>query len=127
MAPYESIVEMDGRTKVFVIEDRVAKLKEVTIGVETALFTEILSGLTEGEKVVVSPPQGLMDGGRVAEVAPVRHWRRGGPALNDQGHKPVQGIPDGRAPGNRLADVNINVGPGEFVAIMGPSGSNPPS
>lgn len=79
VAPYESIVEMDGRTKVFVIEDGVAKLKEVTIGVETALFTEILSGLTEGEKVVVSPPQGLMDGGRVAELpgAPLAAGRAG--------------------------------------------------
>lgn len=79
VAPYESIVEMDGRTKVFVIEDGVAKLKEVTIGVETALFTEILSGLTEGEKVVVSPPQGLMDGGRVAESpgAPLAAGRAG--------------------------------------------------
>lgn len=69
VVPYESIVEKEGVTKVFVIEDRVAKLKDVTIGVDTTLFTEILSGLSEGEKVVVSPPGGLMDGGRVTETA----------------------------------------------------------
>ena len=68
VVPYESIVEIEGLTKVFVVEDRAAKLKEVTIGVDTTLFTEILSGLSEGETVVVSPPEGLTDGGRVTEA-----------------------------------------------------------
>lgn len=68
MVPYESIVEKEGATKVFVVEDRVARLKDVTIGVDTALFTEILSGLSDGEKVIVSPPPGLSDGGSVTEV-----------------------------------------------------------
>jgi HlyD family secretion protein len=68
VVPYESIVEKEGTKKVFVVENRVARLKDVTIGVDTALFTEILSGLSEGEKVIVSPPGGLTDGGRVTEV-----------------------------------------------------------
>lgn len=65
VVPYESIVEKDGATKVFVVEDGVARLKDVAIGIDTALLTEILSGLSEGERVIVSPPEGLMDGGRV--------------------------------------------------------------
>lgn len=68
VVPYESVVEKDGMTKVFVVENRVARLKDVTIGVDTALFTEILSGLSQGETVVVSPPEELEDGGRVTEV-----------------------------------------------------------
>lgn len=68
VVPYESIVEKEGTTKVFVVEDRVAKLKEVTIGVDTELFTEITSGLSEGETVIISPPEGLKDGDRVTEV-----------------------------------------------------------
>lgn len=68
VAPYESIVEIEGLNKVFVVEDGAAKLREVTIGVDTTLFTEILSGLSEGETVVVSPPDGLTDGGRVTEA-----------------------------------------------------------
>lgn len=65
VVPYESIVEKDGVTKIFVVEDGVARLKDVTIGIDTALLTEILSGLSEGERVIVSPPEGLLDGGRV--------------------------------------------------------------
>lgn len=68
VVPYEAIIEKEGVTKVFVVEDRVARLKDVTIGVDTALFTEITSGLSEGEKVVVAPPEGLMDGGEVTAV-----------------------------------------------------------
>jgi len=68
VVPYESVVEKEGVKQVFVVENQVARLKDVTTGVDTALLTEILAGLSEGEKVVVSPGKELQDGSRVQEV-----------------------------------------------------------
>lgn len=68
VVPYEAVVEKEGVKKVFVIENQVAVLREVTIGVDSALSTEILSGLAEGDTVVVSPGEELIDGSRVKEV-----------------------------------------------------------
>lgn len=68
VVPYEAVVEKEGVKKVFVVENQLAVLREVTIGVDSALSTEILSGLTEGETVVVSPGEELLDGSRVTEV-----------------------------------------------------------
>ncbi|OPX87698.1 MAG: Macrolide export protein MacA [Pelotomaculum sp. PtaB.Bin104] len=68
VVPYESIVEKEGVKKVFVVENQVAKLKDVATGVDTTLLTEILAGLSEGEKVVVSPGKDLQDGSQVKEV-----------------------------------------------------------
>lgn len=68
VVPYESVVEKEGIKKVFVVENQVARYREVTTGVDTALLTEILSGLSEGETVVVDPGEKLQDGSRVMEV-----------------------------------------------------------
>lgn len=38
------------------------------MGHRNAAWAEVLSGLEEGESVVVFPPEGLLDGVRVAEV-----------------------------------------------------------
>ncbi|MDD4169498.1 MAG: efflux RND transporter periplasmic adaptor subunit [Desulfotomaculaceae bacterium] len=68
VVPYEAVVEIEGAKKVFVVENQVARLKDVIIGVDTALSTEILSGLSEGEIVVISPGKELLDGSRVKEM-----------------------------------------------------------
>ncbi len=68
VVPYESVVEKEGVKNVFVVENQAARLREVSTGVDTALFTEILSGLSEGETVVVDPGEKLQDGSRVTEV-----------------------------------------------------------
>ncbi len=68
VVPYEAVIEKEGVHKIFVVENQLARLKEVTIGVDSALATEILSGLSEGETVVVGPGEELTDGSRVKEV-----------------------------------------------------------
>lgn len=69
VVPYESIIEKEGAKKVFVVKDQVARIKDVKTGVDTILFTEVLSGLCEGETVIVSPSEKIQDGDRVKEVA----------------------------------------------------------
>lgn len=68
IVPYEAIVEKEGVKQVFVVENHVAKLRQVTTGVDTTLYTEILSGLADGETVVINPGDKLQDGSRVSEV-----------------------------------------------------------
>lgn len=49
----------------FVVEDSVARRREVRPGVRGAGLTEILAGVEEGDRVIVAPPEGLADGDAV--------------------------------------------------------------
>ena len=65
LAPAAGIVERDGRRVVLVIEnDRVAEVP-VETGPEEGGRVLILSGLSGGEEVILSPPSELKAGGRV--------------------------------------------------------------
>jgi multidrug efflux pump subunit AcrA (membrane-fusion protein) len=55
--PAEAIVANGQMTSVFVVDADVARLRLVRLR-----GREVLAGLTEGERVVVSPPPGLSDG-----------------------------------------------------------------
>ncbi|MEW6080899.1 MAG: efflux RND transporter periplasmic adaptor subunit [Bacillota bacterium] len=66
--PLEAVRDIAGKKVVFVIEEGVAKEREVEVGAANGTRTEIASGLKAGESVVVGP-QGtlrtLKDGARV--------------------------------------------------------------
>ncbi|MGI5997544.1 MAG: efflux RND transporter periplasmic adaptor subunit, partial [Lutispora sp.] len=51
-----------GNKYLFVVEDNIAKKRNVETGLETDFEIEIVSGLKEGEKYIISPPAELMDG-----------------------------------------------------------------
>lgn len=55
--------------RVFVVEDGKARLRMVTLGEAAAGVTQVLSGLAEGEPVVLSPASELRDGS-VVQVTP---------------------------------------------------------
>jgi RND family efflux transporter MFP subunit len=61
-----SLVEMDGRTAVFVAKDGVAHLRPVTLGLNGITHAQVVSGLTEGELVVTFGHKALKDGAPVA-------------------------------------------------------------
>ncbi len=61
-----SLVELDGRTAVFVAKDGVAHLRPVTLGLNGASHAQVVSGLTEGELVVSFGHKALKDGAPVA-------------------------------------------------------------
>jgi RND family efflux transporter MFP subunit len=63
--PAVAMVERGQLQSVFVIDDGVARNRLVTTGRRRAKAVEVLSGLTEGEKVVSPIPSGLADGSRV--------------------------------------------------------------
>jgi multidrug efflux pump subunit AcrA (membrane-fusion protein) len=51
---------------VYVVEGNAARLRFVTLGERRDDQREALSGLTSGERIVVTPPPLLADGARVA-------------------------------------------------------------
>ena len=71
LVPAEAIRGDGGSAAVFVVLDGKAVRRPVTIGKMAGADREVVTGLRAGERVVVSPPASLRDGGavRVAESA----------------------------------------------------------
>jgi membrane fusion protein, multidrug efflux system len=63
--PLTALQERGQLVSVLVAEESTARTRLVTAGRRNKDAVEILSGLTAGEKVIVSAPAGLVDGGRV--------------------------------------------------------------
>ena len=63
--PAAAMVERGQLQSVFVIDDGVVRNRLITTGTRRADAVEVLSGLSEGEKVVKPIPSGLGDGSRV--------------------------------------------------------------
>ena len=65
MVPLEAVISFAGVTKVFVVENSIARARSVQAGRIVREQQEILAGLKPGEKVVVSGQTKLFDGARV--------------------------------------------------------------
>ncbi len=65
VVPRISVLEREGRTILFTVEDNRAKLIEVKTGIGDEEKIEIVEGLTEGESVVIEGNYGLTDGAKV--------------------------------------------------------------
>lgn len=61
LLPRESIVGSVKNATVYVVKDNIAKLRPVTVGAEVGTSVEILSGLSEGDLVVVNGQNNLKD------------------------------------------------------------------
>ncbi|SFG72908.1 HlyD family secretion protein [Desulfotomaculum arcticum] len=68
VVPYEAVVEKGGQRYVYVVENGTAGERKVETGLDTELFTEIKSGLKEGETVIVGPAGNLKDGDKISEL-----------------------------------------------------------
>jgi RND family efflux transporter MFP subunit len=65
LVPASAIVQRDGASVVFVVEDNRARLRPVTAGAGGGDLRLVEDGLDAGERVVLDPPAGLEDGGRI--------------------------------------------------------------
>lgn len=68
MIPEAAIVPEQGKTFVYVVENDVARRREVTIGRRTPGEVEIITGLAESERVIIEGTQKVRDHVRVHEV-----------------------------------------------------------
>ena len=69
-APAGALFQLDGRWHAYVADDTRARLREVKPGPSDGLLTAITSGLSEGERVVIYPPDTLADGKRIRSLIP---------------------------------------------------------
>jgi HlyD family secretion protein len=63
--PADSLVRSNGRSGVFVVEQDVLAFREIETGAEKSGRVHVVSGLQEGERIVLEPSTGLRDGERV--------------------------------------------------------------
>ena len=66
--PYEAILDGDGGKQVFVVRDGLAQTRPITTGLAGDLFVEVLEGLQEGERVILSPGPEIADAERDVKV-----------------------------------------------------------
>jgi multidrug efflux pump subunit AcrA (membrane-fusion protein) len=60
--PKQSLLQENGSSYVFVVEDNRAVKKEVTTGLTTIDRVEILSGITDSEQVITAGSEQVTDG-----------------------------------------------------------------
>lgn len=65
--PASALFRSQGDWAVFVVSDGAAVLRLVEIGPNNGIEAQVLNGLSEGDRVVLYPSSGLVDGMRVAE------------------------------------------------------------
>ncbi len=64
--PSQSVVDREGRKYVYVRKGSRAELREINMGLSDWTFTQVVSGIEEGEDVIITPDvKGLEDGARV--------------------------------------------------------------
>lgn len=67
IVPASALVERGGTKVLFVLEDGVVRMRNVTVGAEIGGGLEVLEGPAAGTRVVANPPATLVDGQRVKE------------------------------------------------------------
>jgi RND family efflux transporter MFP subunit len=63
--PKEAITTRNERRVVFVVDGENARMREITVGRELGNVTEIVQGVSRGERVILSPPGKMIDGEKI--------------------------------------------------------------
>jgi RND family efflux transporter MFP subunit len=67
IVPASALVDRGGTKVLFVLEDGVVRMRNVTVGAELGGGFEVVDGPSSGTRVVANPPPALVDGQRVKE------------------------------------------------------------
>lgn len=62
---HEAIIDIDDETYLFAIKDNQAIKRKVVLGLKNPNEAEVLSGIKEGEEVILNPPLDLKDGAAI--------------------------------------------------------------
>lgn len=68
LVPMKAVLQRGGRNIAFVVENGVAKKRELKTGISDEKMIQVLAGLREGELVIVEGNYGMIDGTRVKPV-----------------------------------------------------------
>jgi len=66
-APITALFRLNNQWRVYVLENGVARLRNVIVGHTNDNFAEVLGGLREGETVILHPSDRLVDGAHVEQ------------------------------------------------------------
>jgi RND family efflux transporter MFP subunit len=80
VVPRNAVVDVEGQRGVFLPDGATARFQTVSVGIQDQQQAEVLSGLTEGQKVVTTGANALRDGDPIVQA----------------GQKPGPGAPPGR-------------------------------
>jgi HlyD family secretion protein len=65
LVPTSALFRVDGEWAVYVVQDDRAVLRHIEIGRQTGLIAQVISGLSEGDRIIIHPGDGVEDGRRV--------------------------------------------------------------
>ncbi len=65
MVPLKAVTQKDKSQVVFLAANGVARACDVKLGISDGVDVEVISGVTEGDKVIVQGNLGLKDGARI--------------------------------------------------------------
>ena len=106
VVPRNAVIDLEGKRGVFVAADQVASFRVIEIGVEEDLRVEVISGVTENDKVITTGAGALRDGDRILLAGAGAGGGRGqgggpggaGRGARDAGRGGGQTPPGARAP-----------------------------
>ena len=70
IVPKSAVQQQDGRQVVWVVQNRRAERRAVTVNLTLGEDSQLSAGVTAGEKVVAKVPTGLTDGAKLKEIKP---------------------------------------------------------
>jgi RND family efflux transporter MFP subunit len=96
VVPTAAVVDLQGKLGVWVPDGETPVFTPVTIGIEQQEFTEVTSGLKEGQQIIAAGAAALRPGDRIALVGQrgggaARGGRRGGAPNANRGQQPAGG------------------------------------
>ena len=118
LVPAEAVRADGAMGVVFVYADGKVERRSVTLGQTVGGQRQVQSGLRDGERVVLSPPESLQDGHAV-KLAEQRCTMSHLVEIRGLTKTYVRG----REKIEVLHGINLDIPRGDFVALMGPSGS----
>jgi RND family efflux transporter MFP subunit len=89
VVPRNAVVDIEGQRGVFLIDGTTAKFHTVSVGIQNQEQAEILSGLTDGQKVVTTGSNALRDGDPIVQTG-----QKSGPDARPG--RPAPATPQGR-------------------------------
>lgn len=91
--PVQSVIRVGGRPTVFVVAGKTSEQRPVEIGLDNNRMVRIISGLSEGEEVLLTPPlkAGTVEPGNTAEQNAIQ--QRVSDRLNDTTMQPPISVP----------------------------------
>jgi RND family efflux transporter MFP subunit len=96
VVPRTSIVEVEGKSGVFVAAENTARFKPVEIGIQQDDLIEVVNGVQEGEQVITTGSGALKDGDRIVRAGQQQQQPDAGRGSQGGGRRGSSG---GRGPG----------------------------